>query len=237
MTPNRGAQFITGEDVLSSTRDEATNAIVLQLGDVTANDPSSQEAVLVPQCGFVSRPAKATAGRAAAQAYGLRQGDRDIILGIRDSRSADIYGALSEGESCAYAPAGSARTVWKKNSVTDYAIGTDGKPFSFTFDENGMTFLWPWGSFSFTRDNGLQVNHPASETSMAMGPISGLPSPADVIKGAFSVAGGICEVAGALTKLGTGTFSNAVGTVVAGAAPQPATPLTASGGVFIGSGG
>jgi len=231
--------FIVGADILASARDAVTGLITLQLGDAVRRSVSSQNAELWFPFGWASRPAKATPGKPSAQAFGVCTGGRDAIIGGRDARSNAIYGGLAEGESCAYAPAGQARALFKADgSVTLFTTDDNtatGKSCSFEFRSTGLKAVFPWGSLVFTEADGLVVNHPASGTSMAMGPVDGMPAPLDVIKGAFSVSAPMVEAKG-LVKLGKGPFLNAV------AMPTP-TPLvgttgagTGSGGVLIGTG-
>lgn len=237
MTPNRGAQFIVGDDVLGSTRDDTTNTITLQLGDVVDSDAVSQDAMLVQQPGLCSRPSAATAGRKAAQAYGIRQGDRDVVLGVRDSRSAAIYGGLGEGETCVYADAGQARVVLKDDgSATIYTTDdntSSGQSCTFQFSATGVVMVWPWGSIEFSEANGLIVNHPSSGASMALGPVSGMPAPFDVVGSTFSVSAALFEAKSPLAKIGTGAFINAAGGSLVG---PLATSAVGVGGVFIGTG-
>ena len=203
--------FIIGSDVLASARDAVTNLITLQLGDAVRRAVTSQNAELWFPFGWASRPAKATPGKPSAQVIGICTGGRDAILGGRDARSNAIYGGLAEGESCAYAPAGQARCLFKADgSVTLFTTddNTDtGKSCSFRFGPEGLRAVWPWGSLEFTKDGGLRITHASSKTQMTMGPISGglIPS---AISGTFAVTAGVATLKTSVVKLGPGPWVN-----------------------------
>lgn len=116
-----------GVDVLGTT--QAANGVILaQTGDVVAAPAGADAAVSSDNAevwgppGFVSRPAKAIAGKSACQALTVNQGSNDCIVGFRDVRCAGLPGAILEGETCVYAPGpsnqGTGRILLKDNGAT-----------------------------------------------------------------------------------------------------------------------
>lgn len=96
------SNFSPGDDVLGTTQSE-NGVILAQTGDVVGEEAHSDGAEVWGPIGFASRPAKAKKGESACQAITLEQGSNDICIAFRDIRSATLYGALGEGETCVYA--------------------------------------------------------------------------------------------------------------------------------------
>jgi len=118
--------FDVGVDILSSTLDQTTGTLLVQLGDVTKDRVDSDSAEWWQQPGFASRPALPQQGKASCQALILKSGDQDIAFAARDLRANSIYGNLAPSEACAYATTGQARTMWK----------ADGSARQMTTDSN-----------------------------------------------------------------------------------------------------
>jgi len=125
--------FMVGIDILCTTVSTATKNILAQIGSVVGETPDADNVEWIQHVGFASRPSKPTAGKAAAQGYGVRQDSIDFILGSKDLRGLTIYGTLADGETCVYAGgddgSGQARALFKKDgSVTLYTKSgnTDG---------------------------------------------------------------------------------------------------------------
>ena len=95
--------FDLGADLLGTTQNER-GTFSAQTGDVVGEDVYSPEAEIWGALGLASRPAKATAGKDAAQAVCIKQGSNDVCIAYRDVRAASLYGPLREGETCLYAP-------------------------------------------------------------------------------------------------------------------------------------
>lgn len=124
MSPPIASLFKVGTDILNAVRD-ATGFILLQLGDVIAEQAESQEAELWGPFGLCSIPAPATPGKSAAQGIAITRSDRDLCIAGRDSRCASIYGQLSPGETCVYASLGQARTLYKKDGSITHVTTDD----------------------------------------------------------------------------------------------------------------
>jgi len=90
-----------GMDVLGTTQDAGTGAVIAQTGDVVAEEPGSDGAEWWQHVGFASRPAKARKAQDAAQAVTLNRGDRDIVVASRDLRV--TVPPLAEGEAVLFA--------------------------------------------------------------------------------------------------------------------------------------
>jgi hypothetical protein len=95
---------LAGFDILATTVSTATKKITAQLGSVVGETSDSDEADWWQHVGFASRPAKPEAGKSAAQAVIVRQGDRDAVIASQDLRGLELYGNLRDGETCIYAP-------------------------------------------------------------------------------------------------------------------------------------
>jgi hypothetical protein len=98
-----GADVVVGEDLLSTRRDAASNTIFAQTGDVVAEEAQGQECEFWQHVGFCSRPPQAVQGKTCAQAVTVRGSQRDAVVASRDLRAQEMYGLLSEGETCLYA--------------------------------------------------------------------------------------------------------------------------------------
>jgi len=149
------------EDMLRTDRTDR-GLLTAQLGDVIAESAESQQAEVWQSVGFASRPSKATAGSAAAQAVTIRTSLRDLVVATRDSRSAEMYGQLSDGETALYA-AGATGTaqarVLLKDDGTINLVTTDdntssGQTHLFQFGPEGMKILTKWGYIVFD-ENGI----------------------------------------------------------------------------------
>lgn len=153
MTSLIGSDIIVGEDILVTRRDEDTNTILAQTGDVIAEETQSQESVVWQHSGFCSRPPNAIAGKSSAQAIVLRSSQYDAIVATRDLASQQMYGLLNEGESCLYAagPDGQsqARVLCKSdgsiNLVTTDTNTPKGKTLIHSFSPEGLQIATPWG--------------------------------------------------------------------------------------------
>lgn len=98
-----GTFLRVGVDVLRSTISAKTKSILLQIGDVLTGVAETDNVELWQTFGLVSRPPKAEAGKAAAQAVVASAGDKDIAIAGRDIRGQELVGSLEEGETCLYA--------------------------------------------------------------------------------------------------------------------------------------
>lgn len=113
--------FQVGVDILRTTVSAATKRILAQTGSITGgNGPPDRDNVEWWQhVGFASRPPKAQAGKKACQAIVVRQGGTDFAIASQDPRGLELYGALSDGETCVFAPGedgtGQARILLKKD--------------------------------------------------------------------------------------------------------------------------
>ncbi len=223
MTAPLGATFRI-RDALGSTRDDETNLVTLQMGDVITEEPEAQETELMQQPGFASRPADATPGKAAAQYVTITRSDRDLAVAGRDKRAADIYKNLGPGDTCVYATSGAARLLLKANG-TIAAITTD------TNDDSGRTMYVAMSAKGPSGGPELRLETPffkawidasglhmvdRSGAKLDFGSVGGVPSPFDAVTSFFKIAAAIVKIEGAATMIGKGpTYQQA------GLAPNP----------------
>lgn len=116
--------FDVGKDILATTQDLSTGVLSAQTGDSTTQTPDADHAEWWQHAGFASRPATPSQGNASCQGLVLKRSDQDIIFATRDTRGTAILGNLSDGETCVYASASQARTVWKADGSVSH-ITTD----------------------------------------------------------------------------------------------------------------
>jgi hypothetical protein len=161
--------FDIGKDVLFTSVNSTTKAILAQFGDSTKEVPESNKAAWWQHTGFTSRPSAPTQGNSSCQALVLKSGSRDIIFATRDTRGATIYGNLKEGETCVYASKGQARVLLKADgSVTRLTTSDNtaaGTTISDRLGPDGWRLTLPWGEISFTSDGiSLSVDGAAALT-------------------------------------------------------------------------
>jgi len=95
--------FEFGIDILKTFVDSTTKTILAQVGSVQSDTSDSDRVMWWQHVGFASRPAKASSKNTAAQAVVVRGGAYDNVIASRDLRGQDLYGQLSDGETCLYA--------------------------------------------------------------------------------------------------------------------------------------
>jgi hypothetical protein len=101
---NNASLFEVGVEVLSTSVSEETHKILAQTGRNTdEGETHGNNVEWYQHVGFASRPANPEKGKAAAQAFVVRQGGQDIAIASQDLRGADVKGALGPGETCIYA--------------------------------------------------------------------------------------------------------------------------------------
>ncbi len=117
--PSLAGLVHVGLDVLSTAINSVTKKITAQTGDAVSQSTDANGIEWWQHVGFVSRPAKPTAGKAAAQCVVLKTSDRDAAIASQDLRGLELYGALDHGEFCVYATGvdgmGQARIFGKKD--------------------------------------------------------------------------------------------------------------------------
>ena len=92
--------FDVGKDILTSYVSKATNVILCQIGNALDSTVDADAAEIYFPPGYYGMPANPTPGKPSCQPFVAKQGDRDIILGTRDTRDSQIYGNLKPGERC-----------------------------------------------------------------------------------------------------------------------------------------
>lgn len=118
--PTLADSIKVGIHVLRTTIDATTKRILCQIGRVFGKGQVVAENVQWWQhVGFASRPPKAVPGDEAAQAIVLSRGGTDIAIASQDLRGLEIYGNLSDGETCVYSTGedgnAQARALFKKD--------------------------------------------------------------------------------------------------------------------------
>lgn len=208
-----GDSILVGLDILASTLDAATNVVTCMLGDAQGNsagptDSTNAEFWFPP--GWCAIPADPTPGQPSAQAFAVRQGDVDIVLGVRDARFANQYANLRAGEFAAYATAGQARIVGKADGTVTIFTTADntkgGKAVFFTVGPDGFKFVAPFGSFIFD-STGWRVRHQGG-FNLKAGAIGGLPGPLSALGGYFNVTAPMMKFQAPLVMLGNGPAYN-----------------------------
>ncbi len=195
-SPDLKGIFAIGIDLLKTSVDAVTGKILAQLGSVVGEITDSDNAEWWQHVGFASRPSKAVAGKSSAQAVVIKRSDHDICVASQDPRSLEMYGNISDGETCVYA-AGEDGT-----SQGRILLKTDGSVSLFTTSTNlssgdsvyarvakgtnaatgapdGFTWAAPWGTNKFD-DTGFHTVH-TSGAEFHLGGIYGMPSPLDQI--------------------------------------------------------
>lgn len=130
--PSLASMFQIGVDVLRTVRSAVTRSIVAQTGSVVGETTDADQVEWWQHVGFHSRPAKADAGRKAAQAVVIRRGDHDVAIASKDERGQELAGNLQDGETCVYAPGedgtGQARILLKANGSIAIFTAKDNAP-------------------------------------------------------------------------------------------------------------
>ena len=169
-----------GVDIFTTTV-ESNGSLLAQTGDVVSQSGGTPAEIWGP-CNIAARPAKPIPGKSACQAVSLNQSDRDILIGFRDTRGQEIYGNLSEGETCIYAPGaegeGQAKVVLKGDGSITLHTTTDnthnGSGCYLRIGPNIFEVQLPFGRIVFD-PSGLIMEH-INGASISLGAVS-LPGP------------------------------------------------------------
>lgn len=109
MAGSIGTLFMAGVGILTTVVDSVRKTISAQLGDVIAGSQTRSQAAVAcdgaewwQHVGFWSRPSPPT-NSTCAQAFAVRQRDRDCVIATRDLRTTGIYASLQPGETCVFA--------------------------------------------------------------------------------------------------------------------------------------
>lgn len=225
--------------VLASIRNEVTNLLSAQLGDVFSEQPESQEAETFQHFGFASRPAKAVAGKSAGQVVTLDRSDRDLIVAERDSRAAQMYANLGDGETAVFASAGAARMLCKAdgsvNLYTTFTNDDSGRGVFLRITPKEFRFEAPWGRFWFDETGFHIVDR--SGARIDGGSLGGLPDPFSQLSSMVTIEAAGVLVDGGNVKLGKGTvYTSVVGNLTPGPVTGVSLAGTASPLVVVASG-
>jgi len=110
--------FTLGSDVLGTAQD-GQGTITAQMGDVVAQDVTSDDAEVWGPTGLISRPAKAEPGKRSSQAITINGGSNDVAVAFRDLR---LNITLADGETAIYAAGadgkGATRILLQDGSIT-----------------------------------------------------------------------------------------------------------------------
>ncbi len=213
-SPDLHGIFGIGIDVLQTSVNPVTGKILAQIGDVVGQSTDGDNVEWWQQVGFASRPAKPDAGKAAAQAVVIKQGNQDVAIASQDVRGLNIYGNLKDGETCVYGPGedgnSQGRVLIKSDgSVTLYTTDSNtsvGNPVALRISPSGgLEFTSQWGSMVFDQ-TGFHVRTQAGPR-LDMGGI-GLPGVPAAVTGAFTgyakLTAPTVALEGANTVLGMG---------------------------------
>lgn len=214
--------------VLASIRDELTNLLSHQLGDVFSEQPESQQAEVFQHFGFASRPAKASPGKGAGQVITLDRSDRDLVVAERDDRAAQMYANLGDGETAVFASAGAARMLCKAdgsvNLYTTFTNDDTGRGVFLRITPSEFRFEAPWGRFWFDASGFHIVDR--SGARIDGGGLGGLPDPLSQVSSMVTIEAASVSVDGGCVKLGKGTIYTSV---VGNATPGPVVGATLAG--------
>ena len=223
-----------GVDILGTTISDKTGNIMCQTGDVVNQDVEADGVEVIQHAGFISRPPKAAAGRAACQAVIVESAGRNFCIATRDARGQKLGGNLGHGESCIYAAGetgtGQARVLCKGNGrVTMFTTDDNtenGKSVYFSVSPDGMMWVAPWGTIRFD-ESGFHILH-KSGASFSIGGIYGMPAPLDQISSYARIQAGTVNLKASAQSFGAGTGDALAGsTAVNSALSAIATALTA----------
>lgn len=172
-----------GLDVLSTSM-SATGKILAFLGDAKNKLATSDRASWVQHVGFASRPGKPTAGKQACQAVVVRRSDQDVVIASSDSRTQEMYGALSDGETALIAggpdgtsqarvilkadgsanvytragnSAGGAGMVLQLDAANNASRMLNGLGFGIIADANGVTITSGAASITLGADGSISI--------------------------------------------------------------------------------
>jgi hypothetical protein len=150
------------EECMSSTLDDTTGAITLQVGDCLHDRSEDSD---VPAFGAIGgilhRPAPAASKDAGAEVVLLRcAADTDIAIAGRDVRVKKIAGSLLEGETAVFASQGQARCIFKADgSITLYTTDDNtesGTSVAVTVGPGGVKVIHPSGVLTID-SGGVQI--------------------------------------------------------------------------------
>ena len=230
--------FEVGKDILATYLDKATNVILAQIGDSTQSVPDSDAAEWWQHTGFASRPAKPTPGNASCQGIHYKRGDRDCIIATRDTRSAQIYGNLKDGETAVFASTGAARVLFKDNgAVVAYTTNDnteDGTGISVYIGPDKIQIMNSYGSITID-STGISLSSGTAALTLGQdGAAHLLGQTAAVTGSGVSISGSVATSIGGAPN--SKTLIGTAATPVTGAAygpPGPGIVALASAGVFI----
>lgn len=159
-TPKLSSLFDVGIDILKTVRSATTGLITAQTGDVVAKFANADVSEWWQHVGFASRPAVPTAGSASCQGVAIKRGDNDAIVATRDARGTSIYGSLSDGEACVYAPGAQGRVLLKADgSVSLYTTSdntSSGQSVILKVSPSAVAIGTPWGAITMD-SNGIKL--------------------------------------------------------------------------------
>ncbi len=215
-----GSLLRIGIDILSTAlgsntdpdTGETTGTLIAQTGNVVAGTTDDANAEWWQSVGFASRPPNPTAGKAACQGIAIRgDGDHDIVICSRDTRTNNIYGNLGPGETCVSASgvdgqAQAAVMLKGDGSVTLYTTD-DNTPsgqaiFAMLHPTKGFMIVAPWGTLTFDQV-GLRVKH-QSGFGINGGSVGGLPGPFAALSSYLTMTAASCSLNGSQVYLGGG---------------------------------
>ena len=226
--PSLSAAFQVGINIMNSVIDKVTGTILLVTGDVVTQTAEADNVELWGPLGYIVRPSKPQAGKAAAECITLRRGDRDIAFCARDQRGQLLSGNLNDGEVCLYAGGADgnaqARIMLKADGsvallTTDSNTPT-GKVVTLRMSPSELRFAAPWGSLVFDA-SGLHIKTKSGPTRLDMGGMSvpGLPSALTAPLSSY-----IALTAGVIRNVAANVF-NGAGAVFFPAVASPALPI------------
>ncbi|HEY2516941.1 MAG TPA: hypothetical protein VGI39_38985, partial [Polyangiaceae bacterium] len=215
--PTISGVFQIGVDILNTILGTQTNpdngqqtgTILAQTGDAVKQVTDCDNAEWWQHTGFASRPVNPKNGVAACQGVAIRCSNRDVVIASRDVRTNQIYGNLSPGETCVFAPGpdgkAQARTMWKADgSITHYTTSTNDDSGSASYERihpsKGWMLVWPWGKLVFDQ-TGFHMTH-QSGVSFDMGQTGGLPIPG--LSSAIQFKAGLFKAEAGACFLGVG---------------------------------
>lgn len=230
--------MIKSADVLGTTRDEATNSISAQLGNVIVEQATSPGAEWVQHVGFCSLPSKASPKVTAAQVVCVTSSGRDVCIASKDVRGQQLYANLRPGEAVMYAGGADgesqARVACKDDgSTTIYTTDTNtnaGRGVYLAVTSTELRFEAPWGRIVFD-SSGFRVVH-YSGARLDLGGIGGLEAPLDTLASYANLSAAMVKIEGPSITVGNGPTYLQCATN-----PSPvAVPVSGAGALVGGSG-
>lgn len=159
--------------MLNTSLDPTTKVVKLVLGDAVSGENDADGAVeMWGPPGIISMPAPPTSGAPSCQTIVLKRGDHDIVIALRDTRAAQIYGNLKAGETAVFATVGQARGLFKADGSINFYTTVNNQPggnalaVSITPSTDTISAVNSKGYGFIINDNGVTLSAGAASLTL-----------------------------------------------------------------------